>query len=52
MANLTLLGNYVTSDFALSADGHGGALVKFVWDRSTEAGTCAGQEPASLLEKI
>jgi hypothetical protein len=29
-ANLTLLGKYVTSDFALSTDGHGGSFVKFV----------------------
>ena len=29
-ANLTLLGNYVTSDFALANDGHGGSFVKFV----------------------
>ena len=29
-ANLTLLGNYVTSDFALSTDGHGGSFAKFV----------------------
>jgi hypothetical protein len=28
-ANLTLLGNYVASDFALSSDGHGGSFVKF-----------------------
>jgi hypothetical protein len=30
MANLTLLGKYVTSDFALSTDNHGGSFVKFV----------------------
>ncbi len=29
-ANLSLLGSYVTSDFALSGDGHGGTFVKFV----------------------
>jgi autotransporter passenger strand-loop-strand repeat protein len=29
-ANLTLQGNYVSSEFALSADGHGGTFVKFV----------------------
>ena len=29
-ANLSLLGSYLTSDFALSADGHGGTFVKFV----------------------
>ena len=29
-ANLTLLGKYVTSDFGLSTDGHGGSFVKFV----------------------
>ena len=29
-ASLTLLGKYVTSDFALSTDGHGGSFVKFV----------------------
>jgi hypothetical protein len=29
-ANLTLVGKYVTSDFALSNDAHGGTLVKFV----------------------
>ena len=28
--NLSLLGSYVTSDFALTADGHGGTFVKFV----------------------
>ena len=28
-ANLTLLGSYVTSNFALSNDGAGGTLVKF-----------------------
>jgi hypothetical protein len=30
VAKLTLLGNYVTSDFALSTDAHGGTFVKFV----------------------
>jgi hypothetical protein len=29
-ANLTLLGKYVTSDFALANDAHGGSFVKFV----------------------
>ncbi len=29
-ASLSLRGSYVTSDFALSADGHGGTFVKFV----------------------
>jgi hypothetical protein len=29
-ASLSLLGNYVTSDFALSNDKHGGTFVKFV----------------------
>jgi hypothetical protein len=29
-AHLSLLGNYVTGDFALAADGHGGTFVKFV----------------------
>jgi autotransporter passenger strand-loop-strand repeat protein len=29
-ATLSLLGSYVTSDFALSADGQGGTFVKFV----------------------
>jgi autotransporter passenger strand-loop-strand repeat protein len=29
-ANLTLLGNYFTGDFALSNDGHGGSFVKYV----------------------
>ena len=29
-ASLTLLGKYVTSDFALSTDAHGGSFVKFV----------------------
>ena len=28
-ANLTLLGSYVTSNFALANDGAGGTLVKF-----------------------
>ena len=30
VAKLTLLGDYVTSDFKLANDGHGGAFVKFV----------------------
>ncbi len=30
VAKLTLLGSYVTSDFALSDDHHGGTFVKFV----------------------
>jgi antigen 43 len=30
VAKLTLLGSYVTSDFALSTDNHGGTFVKFV----------------------
>jgi len=29
-ASLTLLGKYVTGDFALANDGHGGSFVKFV----------------------
>ena len=29
-ASLTLLGKYVTGDFGLSTDGHGGSFVKFV----------------------
>ena len=29
-ANLTLLGKYVTGDFALANDAHGGSFVKFV----------------------
>ena len=29
-ATLSLLGSYVTSDFALSTDSHGGTFVKFV----------------------
>jgi hypothetical protein len=30
VAKLTLLGNYVTSEFALSTDSHGGTFVRFV----------------------
>jgi autotransporter passenger strand-loop-strand repeat protein len=30
VTSLTLLGSYVTSDFGLSADGHGGTFVRFV----------------------